>query len=64
MKMTGMKVTLKSTNVTKEVYIKSKISAIMKTIIVKYIKILNMLDFLFSESIGDIAHIAYPLLTI
>jgi hypothetical protein len=45
--MTGMKVTLKSTNVTKEGYIKSKISAIMKTIIVKYIKILKMLDFLF-----------------
>jgi len=60
--MTGMKVTPKSTNVTKEGYIKSKISAIMKTIIVRNIKILNMLDFLFSESTADIAHIAYPLL--
>jgi hypothetical protein len=51
-----MKVMPKSTKVTKEGYIKSKISAIMKTIIVRNIKILNMLDFLFSESTADIAH--------
>ena len=49
-----MKVTPNNTKVTKEGYIKSKISAIMKTIIVRYIKILNMLDFLFSESTADI----------
>ena len=57
-----MKVTPNSTKVTKEGYIKSKISAIMKTIIVRYIKIINTLDFLFPGSTADIAHIAYPFL--
>ena len=62
--MTGIKVTPNSTNVTKEGYIKSRISAIMKTIIVRYTKMLKILDFLFSASIADIAHMADPLLTI
>jgi hypothetical protein len=61
MKMTGMRVTPKSTKVTNEGYFRSKTSAIKKTMIVIYMKILNILDFLFSESFSKLAVIIYPL---
>jgi hypothetical protein len=61
MKMTGMSATPKSTKVINEGYFRSKTRAIKKTMIVIYMKILNILDFLFSESFSEFAIIIYPL---